>query len=378
MGKGRVRVAFDGRAIHDHFPGIGRYAYNLAAALARTQPDLELHLLYHPGQPNTRYPLDALRIYANVRLVPVDVPNFALAEQWRLPGVLRASGAQVYHSPYYIMPYRPGLPTVVTIHDLIPLIKPAGYSARARGLFALTVWLAARAAQRIITVSQASAADMRACLNIPAAKLVTILEASDPSFTPQLAEAVAALKQRLGLPDKYVLYFGGNKPHKNLARLVRAYLRLTDAPPLVIAGHWEARYSEAKDLVTQAGAADRVRFLGPVPPADAPALYSGATLFVFPSLYEGFGLPPAEAMACGVAVACSFTSSLPEVVGEAALLFDPWDEAAIATTLQQALGDEGRLTEMRRRSLAQAAQFSWAKAAAQTAAVYRALAETPA
>ena len=139
MGEGRVRVAFDGRAIHDHFPGIGRYAYNLAAALARTQPNLELHLLYHPGQPNSRYPLEALVGYANVRLVPVDVPNFALAEQWRLPALLRAGGAQVYHSPYYIMPYQPGLPTVVTIHVFNPLMKQAGDSARAPELFAPTV-----------------------------------------------------------------------------------------------------------------------------------------------------------------------------------------------------------------------------------------------
>jgi len=365
-----MRVAFDGRAIHDHFPGIGRYAYNLAAALARTQPALELHLLYHPGQANTRLPLDALRAYANVRLVPVAVRNFAPAEQWRLPGVLRATGAQVYHSPYPIMPYRPGLPAVVTIHDLIPLIQPARYSTRARWLFGLTVRLAARAAQRIITVSQASAADLRTRLGIPARKLVTVLEAADPAFAPQPAAAVAALKGRLGLPPDYVLYFGGNKPHKNLERLVRAYLRLSDAPLLVIAGQWEARYPNARNIVKEAGAEGRVRFLGPVTAADAPALYSGARLFVFPSVYEGFGLPPLEAMACGAPVACSGASSLPEVVGEAALLFDPLDEAAIGATIKRALGDDSLLADLRRRGLAQAATLTWDKAAAQTAAVY--------
>lgn len=374
-GAGRVRVAFDGRAIHDHFPGIGRYAFNLAAALARTQPTLELHLLYHPGQPNTRYPLEALRQYPSVRLVPVDAPNFALTEQWRLPGALRATGAQVYHSPYYVMPYRPGLPTVVTIHDLIPLIPAAGYGRRARWLFALTVRLALGAARRVITDSQSAADDLARLLRVPAEKLTVIPLAADPGFVPQPPEAVAALRRRLGLPSAYVLYFGSNKPHKNVERLVRAYLRLTEAPPLVIAGQWEARYPQAQTLVAQAGAEARVRFLGPVAPAEAPALYSGATLFVFPSLYEGFGLPPAEAMACGAPVACSFTSSLPEVVGEAALLFDPLDEAAIAATMQRALGDPARLAEMRRRSLERAAQLSWDKAAAETAAVYAALAE---
>ncbi len=373
MGKSHVRVAFDGRAIHDHFPGIGRYAYNLAAALARTQPNLELHLLYHPGQANTRYPLEALRAYANLRLVPVAVRNFAPAEQWRLRGGLRATGAQVYHSPYVIMPYRPGLPTVVTIHDLIPLMRPARYPARARLLFALTVRLAVRAAQRVITVSQASAADLRARLGVDPRKLVTVLEAADPDFRPQPAATVAALKGRLGLPDDYVLYFGGNKPHKNLERLVRAYLRLADAPTLVIAGQWEARYPEALNIVKQAGAEGRVRFLGPVTATDAPALYSGAKLFVFPSVYEGFGLPPLEALACGVPVACSNASALPEVVGEAALLFDPLDEAAIATTIKRALGDEALLADLRQRGLARAATLTWDKAAAETAAVYAAL-----
>jgi glycosyltransferase involved in cell wall biosynthesis len=367
-----MRVAFDGRTICDHFPGIGRYAYNLASALARTRPELELHLLYHPGQPNTRYPLEALRAQANVRLVPVDAPNFAPSEQWRLPGVVRATGAQVYHSPYYVMPYRPGLPTVVTIHDLIPLIKPAGYSARARLLFALTVRLAAWAATRIISVSRASAADLQARLGVQPSKVVTVLEAADPSFSPQPAEAVAALRQRLGLPEAYVLYLGGNKPHKNLERLVRAYLRLADAPPLVIAGQWEARYPEARNIVAQAGAESRVKFMGPVAAADVPALYSGATLFVFPSVYEGFGLPPLEAMACGAPVACSHASSLPEAVGEAALLFDPWDEGAITAALQRALGDQALRAELGRRGLARAAQLTWEAAAQQTAAVYAA------
>src|SRR5262249_19747004 len=154
----------------------------------------------------------------------------------------------------------------------------------------------------------------------------------------------------------------------------RAYLRLSAAPPLVIAGQWEARYPQARNLVQAAGAEDRVRFLGPIAAADAPGLYTGAQLFVFPSVYEGFGLPPLEAMACGVRGVCSQAPSLPEVVGDAALLFDPLDEAAITTTIARALSDDALLADLRRRSLAQAATLTSDAAARQTAAVYAELA----
>ncbi|MCC7359402.1 MAG: glycosyltransferase family 4 protein [Anaerolineales bacterium] len=369
-----MRIAFDGRAIHDRFPGIGRYAYNLALALARTQPDLELAVLHDPRQPNTRYSLAALQAYANVRLTPVDAPTFAPAEQWRVPRALRAVGAQVYHSPYYVMPYRPGVPTVVTVHDLIPLIPAAGYGRRARWLFAVSVRLAVRAAQRVITVSAAAAADLTHILRVPPHQVVTIPEAADPAFAPQPPERVAALRARLGLPERYLLYVGSNKPHKNLERLVRACLRLESAPPLMVAGPWEARYSAVRAIVEQAAAEARVRFLGPVAADDLPALYTGAALFVFPSLYEGFGLPPLEAMACGAPVACSSATSLPEVVGDAALLFDPASETEIAAALRRALEGDALPADLRRRGLAQAARFSWDRAATQTAAIYRALA----
>ena len=370
-----MRVALDGRAIHDHFPGIGRYAYNLALALARTQPDLELAVLHDPRQPNTRYPLAALQAYPNVRLVPVSAPTFAPAEQWRVPQTVRTSAAHVYHSPYYIMPYRPGVPTVVTVHDLIPLVPTARYSRRARWLFAVTVRLALRAAQRVITVSSASASDLTHRLGVPAGKIATIPEAADPAFVPQPAAQVAAVRTRLGLPERYVLYVGSNKPHKNLERLVSTYLTLGSAPPLIVTGHWEARYPAAREIVQRADAEARVRFLRPVAAEDLPALYTGATLFVFPSLYEGFGLPPLEALACGAPVACSRAASLPEVVGDAALLFDPLNPTEIAATLRRALGDEALLADLRRRGLARAAHYSWDQTAAQTAAVYRAVAE---
>jgi alpha-1,3-rhamnosyl/mannosyltransferase len=266
------------------------------------------------------------------------------------------------------MPYRPGVSTVVTLYDMIPVQQPRGYSVLARLVFGTAVRLAARAAAQLITISEASARDLESRLGLPPARLTAIPLAADPVFAPQPSAAVAALRARLGLPAEYLLYFGSNKPHKNLPRLVQGFLGLEQAPPLVVAGHWDARFPEAQRLAEAAG--PRVRFLGPVAAGDLPALYSGALLFVFPSLAEGFGLPPLEAMACGAPVVCSQASSLPEVVGDAGLLFDPADTAALQAVLQRALADADLRQDLRRRGLARAALFTWRAAAEQTAAVY--------
>ncbi|MCS6773467.1 MAG: glycosyltransferase family 4 protein, partial [Thermoflexales bacterium] len=177
----------------------------------------------------------------------------------------------------------------------------------------------------------------------------------------------------------FALYLASNKPHKNLPRLVEAWrivvATLGDrAPRLVIAGHYDPRYPEAQQLVSALGLEHKVVFVGLVSDAEATALYSTCALFVFPSLYEGFGLTPLEAMACGAPVACSNTSSLPEVVGDAAVLFDPHRADDIAAACLRMLTDETLQANLRQASLRQAARFSWREAAARTLEVYRAIA----
>jgi alpha-1,3-rhamnosyl/mannosyltransferase len=372
-----VRIVLDGRTISDHFPGIGRYTFNLAGALAQAlPPGDELLVLHQPGQTNTRFDLAALASHPSLRLVPTGVPNFALREQWQMPALLRRLGANVYHSPYYWMPYRAGCPTLVTLHDLIPMRCPCDYSAGARLVFAVAIRLALRAARRVISVSRATAVDLQQLLHVAPERLVMIPEAPDPMFRPQPPEAVALVRSRYGLPTDYALYFGSNKPHKNLPRLVRAYNHLeasSDLPPLVIGGHWDERFPAARRVAEVSGAGDRVVFIGPVAQSALPALYSGARLFVFPAVYEGFGLPPLEAMACGVPVVCSDTSSLPEVVGDAALTFDPLNEAAITTALARGLNDVALRVDLRARGLARAALFTWTRAAQLTLDVYHSL-----
>ena len=354
----------DIRTISPHFPGIGRYARNLARALPdQLSPGERLVLLGSEGQ------IADLRsaIRQPTGAVACDASPFDLRQQWHIPRLLRDTA--LYHSPYYLMPYRTGRPTVITFHDAIPLRFPNYVSSRARLLFWLTLRLAIGSADHIITVSRSAHHDLCSAMpSLRTASTTTVYEAADPRFAPQSATAIAQVRARYALPADFFLYVGSNKPHKNLPLLVQAHVRLpASVPPLVIAGPWDVRYPEARQIADPA----RVRFLGTVDDADLPALYGAALAFVFPSRYEGFGLPVLEAMACGTPVICSNAASLPEVAGDAALLIDPTDASTLTEALQCILDDRALRAQLSARGLEQAARFSWPQAAAKTLAVYR-------
>lgn len=371
-----MHIVIDGRHIQDHFPGIGRYCYNLVRALGRLPGNERLTVLHNPTAPNTRYDIASLSVPGRVDLAPCSVPTFSIREQTHLAVLLRELMAQGYHSAHYVMPYRLPCAGLFTFHDAIGRVYPSALPwGASRLLYRVTTWLAVRAATRIIVPSQATRTDLLRLYGAPVSRVVVVPYAADPRFAPQPRERVAAAGERYGLPARYVLYVGINKPHKNLAGLVEAWGR-ADAGAragcaLVIAGPEDPRYPEARLKAESPGLKDSVRFLGDVPEADLPALYSGATLFAFPSLYEGFGLPVLEAMACGVPVLSSSASSLPEVAGDAAVLLPPADVPAWAEAIQSLLNDRARLDAMRQASLAQAARFSWERAATQTMQVYR-------
>ncbi len=367
-----LRHILDARTATAHFPGIGRYVANLARAMAPLlAPEERLILLRDPTR-SSPWDLSALA-GERVRVVDVPLSPFSLRQQWAVPRLLGRLGADLYHSPYYLMPYRPGVPTVLTVHDLIPLLFPRQSTFQARLLFRWTTARALRAARHIVAVSEATRRDLTRHFHVPGDRVSVIPEAPDPAFYPRSPAEVEAVRRQYGLPDSFVLYVGSNKPHKNLTRLVEAWARSTEygtRNTLVIAGVWDPRYPQPRLLAERLGL-QTVRWLGPVPEADLPALYSAATLFVFPSLYEGFGLPVLEAMACGVPVVCSNTSSLPEVAGDAALLADPTDTGALAAAIADLLGDRARREEMRERGLRQVARFSWERTATMTLGIYR-------
>ena len=368
-----MRIGVDGRCIQDHFPGIGRYTFNLTRAMLPLLTKSEhLVLLRDPTQPSS-WDLIAL---AGKRVQVVDAPvsPFSLRQQWAIPQILRRLEADVYHSPYYLMPYRPKVPAVVTVYDLIPLLFPQHVSPTARLLFRWMTALALWTASHVIVISQATRCDLLTFYHLPPQKVTAIPLAADPSFHPPPPAEVERVRRQYALPEDYLLYLGINKPHKNLVRLVDAFSRYTlhvSRFTLVIAGAWDSRYPEPRQRAEALGLEKVVRFLGPVPETDLPALYAGAALFVFPSLYEGFGLPVLEAMACGTPVVCSNTSSLLEIVGEAALTFDPLDVTEMAAKIEEALRNEALREEMKEKGLQRAAKFSWERTARETLKVYR-------
>lgn len=377
------RLVLDARTIQDHFPGIGRYVYNLLDALA-PQVDGELVAIVNLALRNTRFDLDALTRHPNLRLHPTDIPTFHWREQTDLPRLIRSLRPDVVHLPYNVRPYRLGLPNILTLFDAIPRHYPAYFPLRTRWTIELLQRLAIRSADAFVAISQAAAQDFQTLYHIPASRIVITPLAADPMFRPQLPETIAALRQRLDLPDHYLLYVGSNKPHKNLPLLLDAWTRVQrsvyetpnphsplSTPQLLIATSWDPASPDPAQRAQELGLGDSVRFLPNFPSADLPALYAGADLFIFPSLYEGFGLPVLEAMACGAPVACSNASSLPEVAGDAALLFDPTDPAAIAAAIAHALSDASLRDDLRQRGLVQAARFSWAETAQATVAAYR-------
>ncbi len=361
----------DARTATPHFPGIGRYVTNLARELAPLlAPDERLTLLHDPAHPL------ALPANGAAQGLAVNVSPFSLQQQWVIPRLLRQHRADVYHSAYYVMPYYPGRPTVLTLYDLIPILFPEHSTLRARLLFRWTTALALRAARRCLAISEATRRDVLAHFRIDPARVTTIPLAADPAFTPQSQQSMNELRARLNLPQRFILYLGSNKPHKNLARLVEAFARMAEsAAHLVIAGAWLPQHPEARQRAVALHVDDRITWLGPVSSADQPALYAAAMAFAFPSLYEGFGLPPLEALACGTPVICANTSSLPEVVGDAALLIDPTNVEVLAAALDRLWSDAVLRQTMRDKGLAQARHFSWQATAQQTLDVYRASVE---
>ncbi|MGB2695039.1 MAG: glycosyltransferase family 1 protein [Dehalococcoidia bacterium] len=359
--------------------GAGVYTYQLARALAEAAGKHRLVIFARPGV------LDDVAS-KNVRVVHVGVGSRALRLLWEqtvLPLLLRRLRIDVLHSPHHHTPLAARLHVgglakrtrlVVTVHDVTFMLIPQRYHV-ARLLYMEAVTRSAtRVADAIVTPSQTVRQDVIRVLRVAPERIVAIPEAAGAQYVPVDDEdALGRVRWKYQLPTRYILSVGSLEPGKNRARLFRAYADLRDenaAPPIVVAGQPAWRYQDDFDLVERLGLEDRVRFLGYVPDEDMPALYSGATCFAFPSLYEGFGLPVLEAMACGAPVLTSNVSATAEVAGDAALLVDPHDTLAITAALDRLLSDAELRAELRSKGLDRARQFSWQRAARQAMIVY--------
>jgi len=294
-------------------------------------------------------------------------------EQCALPVLARRAQLDLLHGPLHVLPRVGGPPGVITIHDLAFLHFPERVP-RSRRLYltAGTRW-SMKLAKQVIAVSESTATDVQRWLGVPAGRIEVIPLAPTDAIQPIVGEDVAAFQQRNEITRPYVLCVGTLEPRKNLGRLLRAFADIAGEVPhqLVLVGPEGWLNEEMHATLAELQLGDRVRLTGFVDDADLGAWYSGADLFAFPSLYEGFGLPPLEAMRCGAPVVTSHVSSLPEVVGDAALTVDPEDVAALAAAMRRVLTDRALADDLRGRGIERAAQFSWKRTARETLAVYR-------
>ncbi len=299
-------------------------------------------------------------------------------EQILFPRACRRWGADVAHVPYWGSPLWSAVPTVVTIHDLIPLLLPAYRGNMGVRLYIWLVKQSARRAVAIVTDSLASQRDIETHLKPSSPLIHCIYLAAGEAFGPEPHRDDKAIRQLYNLPERYVLYLAGHDVRKNVAGLLRAFAIVAQADSdvmLVIGGRLPARNRlplvNPQPLVHELDLTNRVRFIGWVEEAHKPALYRGAVCAVFPSCYEGFGLPVLEALACGTPLVTSNASSLPEIAGDAGFAVDPDDERSLAGAILSCLVDDSLAAELRRRGPQQAAKFSWTKAAQETLTVYR-------
>jgi glycosyltransferase involved in cell wall biosynthesis len=365
-----LRIAIDARKLHDF--GIGTYVRNLVRELARQDHDDAYVLLCR------RADVEFVRTLGR-RFEPCveESGNYSIREQLSVPLALKRARATLFHAPHYVVSPLTRCPYVVTIHDCIHLRFPQYLPNRRAYVYARTMMgLAARRSRRILTVSQASKQDILKYLHVPAAKVEVVYNALDERLaSAPTDDDLQRVRERFLLTSPFILYTGNIKPHKNVERLIEAYSILrrrgVEDVKLLIIGEEVSKYPGLRRLVHRHQLHAHVRFFGHVPDATLAALYRMAAVFVFPSLYEGFGLPPLEAMAAGAPVITSNISSLPEVVGDAALLIDPMNAAAIADAIARVLTDEPLRASLIARGHERVKAFSWERSVARIRQIYQ-------
>lgn len=375
-----MRIVLNGWFIGQSGTGSGQYVRQLAQRLPRLAPQHAYHLVVPDRGSFTviDLPADLQTLTASLR-PPRSNLRKALFEQSIVPRAARALRADLLHVPYWAPPLSASMPIVATIHDIIPIVlREYRGDVRVR-LYTALVAAAARGATLTLTDSAASKRDIVRRLGIPESRVRVIYLAADPKFSPR-SDAVdrAAVRRKYDLPDEYVLYLSGFDPRKNVETALQVYTwaqsAIGNSHPLVIAGRLpdttNGFFHDPRRIARQLEVEDVVRFIGEVAEEDLPALYQGATAFLYPSRYEGFGLPALEALACGVPVVGSNAASIPEIVGDAGSLVNPDDARSMAGALIGVITQGDLRVTLAERAVAQASRFSWEQTARETIAAY--------
>jgi glycosyltransferase involved in cell wall biosynthesis len=378
-----MRVAFNAQLLSEPRSGTGRYIYNLLDALGKVDASTEIHVLsthtlaQRPATPATlrweALPLGGLAARSAAM-------EKVFWEQRGFPSAARSLKVDLMHVPYFAPPVRAyHIPALVTILDVISQRLPAYRTSLGLRAYSQFVARAAHRASAIIAISHHCKGDIVDLLGISPERIHVTYLAADPRLRPASREAQQELRQRLGLPGHVVLNVGGMDRRKNIAGLIQAFAEVYRqlANPdlrLFIAGDpgklgGDPLFPDWRPLARDLGVGDHI-VCAPVAEEDLATLYSAADCFVFTSLYEGFGLTPLEALACGAPVVCSNRTSLPEVVGDAGLLVDPLDTRALSAAIAHVLTAPESAQELRARGIARARQFTWEQTARQTLAVY--------
>jgi glycosyltransferase involved in cell wall biosynthesis len=374
-----IRIAIDAHTVGTKLGGNESYAVNLIESLAEIDNVNQYTIYVTTSEARERFSSrwPNFKVRSTLPHTPlIRIPLTLSAE-------LRKNPIDVLHVQFTAPPFCP-CPVVVSIHDLSFEHLPQTFKRRSRTQLRLTVRHSARRAARILSLSQHTRRDIIETYGINPERVTAIPLAAPDHFGPITDNReLQRVRHNYGIDGDYILSVGSIQPRKNLARLVRAFASLrgewsaAKLPKLVLVGKCAWLYDETLRALEETNVKDAVVLTGYVPESDLPALYSGALCFVYPSYFEGFGLPPLEAMKCGAPVIVGNRTSLPEVVGDAALSVDPFDVDAIATAIKKLINDSALRKELSVKGQTRAKQFSWRETARQTLVVYKEVAQAP-